>query len=137
MVRGVFAPQRATPSMARTLRHFLLLHAVPILIETTASLRRSSCTATGATYDPHQLLEPQKLALEHLQQQIWAGGGTCRPRGTCETQPHTCPWHSTSRFTSTHAQMQHAQLPSSPQNCTDGTSSTFSLHTHLTLQNDM
>ena len=135
MVRGVVAPHRATPSMARTLRHFLLLHAVPILIETTASLRRASCTATGATYGPHQLLEYHQVAMEHCKQQIWTGGGTYHPRCTCEARPHICPWHSTSRFTSTHTRMQHAQVPRSPQMLTNSHSSTFSLHTHLTLQN--
>ena len=135
MVRGVFAPQRATPSMARTLRHFLLLHAVPILFETTASLRRSSCTATGAKYDPHQLLEYHQVAMEHCKQQIWAGGGTYHPRCTCEARPHICPWHSTSRFTSTHTRMQHAQVPRTPQMPTNSHSCTLSLHTHHTLQN--
>ena len=129
MVRGVFAPQRATPSMARTLRHILLLHAAPILFETTASLRRSSCTATGAKYDPHQLLKGHQVAMEHCKQQIWAGGGTYHPRCTCEARPHTCPWRPTSRFTSTRTRMQHAHVPRTPQMPTNSHSCTFSLHT--------
>ena len=135
MVRGVLAPRSALPLMARALRHVLLLLVLPIRIEHAAFPRRPPCTATGSAYGLHKLLEPQNLALEHCKQQKWAGGGTCRPRSTCEAQPHMCPWHSISRSTSTHAQMQHAHVPRSPQMLTNSHSSTFSLHTHLTLQN--
>ena len=84
MVRGVLAPRSALPFMARALRHILLLLVLPIRLEHASSLRRSSCTAIGAAYGLHKLVKPQKLALEHFKQQKWAGGGECRPRGTCE-----------------------------------------------------
>ena len=75
MVRGVPAPRSALPLTARPLRHVLSLLVLPIRLEHAAFPRRSSCTAIGAAYGLHKLVEPQKLALEHFKQQKWAGGG--------------------------------------------------------------